>query len=431
MDITEFNTHLQTYLAQSPTPYHAVEVARKRLEQEGFIRLHERAAWQLEPGNKYFITRQDSSLIAFVYGRASLTQSGIRMLGAHTDSPCLKVKPRPERVFHTYLQLGIEVYGGALLNPWFDRDLSIAGRVNFRSADGQLKHTLVDFARPIAVIPSLAIHLDREANENRSINPQEHMQAIVLQSGDETVDFRELLKSELVKKDVLEDADTLLEFDLSFYDVQPPAPVGLREEFIASARLDNLLSCYVGLETIITAPLEHSSLLILNDHEEVGSVSHVGAQGTMLSAFLERLLPRVEERQQMLEASLIFSVDNAHGVHPNYPQKHDNGHGPILNKGPVLKINANQRYATTSDTASMARILADGAGIDLQVFVSRADMACGSTLGPITAAKLGVKTLDIGVPTFAMHSIRELAGNRDAYQLWQLCRRFTETENLF
>jgi aspartyl aminopeptidase len=429
MNVDELNAGLQKYLDQSPTPYHAVDTAKLLLEEAGFIRLSERDSWQLQPGNRYYFTRHDSSLVAFVYGHSDLAESGIRMLGAHTDSPCLKVKPRPERIANTYFQLGIEVYGGVLLSPWFDRDLSIAGRVSFRTPDGKLEHTLMDFRRPVAVIPSLAIHLDREANSGRAINAQEDMRPVLLQS-EENVDVRQLIRAELIEQGGMSEADEVLEFDLSFYDVQPSAVIGLKKEFLASARLDNLLSCYAGIQAIIDAPLEQSSLLVLNDHEEVGSVSDVGAQGTLLTAFLERLVPRVEPRQQMLDASVMFSVDNAHGVHPNFPRKHDECHGPILNKGPVLKVNANQRYATTSDTASFARLLADEAGVNLQVFVSRADMACGSTIGPMTAAKLGVKTLDLGVPTFAMHSIRELAGSHDVYELWRLLSQFTASRSL-
>lgn len=426
----DVNRKLQKYLSESPTPYHAVQTTMRLLDAAGFSRLHERDAWQLQPGERYYVTRHDSSLLAFVYGESDLRSTGVRMIGAHTDSPCLKVKPRPEKVANSYLQLGIETYGGVLLNPWFDRDLSIAGRVSFKDAQGKLRHTLLDFRRPVAVIPSLAIHLDRSANENRTINAQEDMRPILLQAGDEPSDFRALLKQELVKQGSMAEGDEILEYDLSFYDVQAPALVGMHEEFLASARLDNLLSCCVGLEAILAAPQEFSSLLVLNDHEEVGSVSDVGAQGTLLTNFLERLLPDAEHRQQLLDASVMFSVDNAHGVHPNYARKHDEAHGPLLNHGPVLKINANQRYATTSDTASLARLLAEKAGVDLQVFVSRADMACGSTIGPMTSAKLGVKTLDIGVPTFAMHSIRELAGHSDAYQLWRLLCEFTASSDL-
>ncbi len=430
MNITDFNDRLMSYLEQSPTPYHAVKTARDILDQAGFIQLQERQDWQLQPGERYYLTRHDSSLLAFIYGYSELRRAGIRMIGAHTDSPCLKVKPRPERVSHSYLQVGVEVYGGVLLNPWFDRDLSLAGRVSYRSREGGLGHQLVDFHRPIAMIPSLAIHLDREVNEKRSINPQEDMRPVLMQVDDQTVSFRQLVKNEMLAQKLINEADEILEFDLSFYDVQPPAVVGIENDFIASARLDNLLSCHAGVESILAAGLDYSSLLILNDHEEVGSVSDTGAQGTLLTAFLERLLPHVEERQQMLDASVMFSVDNAHGIHPNFPRKHDDNHGPILNRGPVLKINANQRYATTSDTASFTRLLAETAEVELQVFVSRADMACGSTIGPMTAAKLGVKTVDIGVPTFAMHSIRELGGYGDAYHLWRLLSEFTSQQAL-
>lgn len=430
MNIGDLNQYLKAYLGQSPTPYHAVRAAKEILERAGFIGLSERNEWRLEPGQRYYVTRHDASLLAFVYGRSGLLETGIRLMGAHTDSPCLKVKPSPERRAHSYFQLGLEIYGGVLFGPWFDRDLSIAGRVSYRSANGSLCHTLIDFKRPVAVIPSLAIHLDREVNDKRTINPQEDMRPILLQVHDETVDFRQLLKAEMVDQGCLAAEDDILEFDLSLYDVQPAAMVGVREEFIASARLDNLLSCFVILEAIKSAPAEYSSLMVLNDHEEVGSMSDVGAQGTLLTAFLERLLPEAEQRQRVIDASLMFSVDNAHGIHPNYPRKHDENHGPILNQGPVLKINANQRYATTSDTASFARLLADEAKVDLQVFVSRADMACGSTIGPMTAARLGVKTLDIGVPTFAMHSIRELAGYKDAHDLWRLLCQFVARNQL-
>jgi aspartyl aminopeptidase len=429
MNISDFNTGLRAFLAQSPTPYHAVEVARQKLEQAGFTRLHERDEWQLKPGGRYYVTRHDSSLLAFVYGDAPLTQNGLRMIGAHTDSPCLKLKPNPERVAHGYFQLGVEVYGGALLYPWFDRDLSLAGRVSLRRGQ-ELIHRLIDFKRPVAVIPNLAIHLDREANNGRAVNAQEEMRAILLQTEGDNPTIRDLLKTELLNQQLIRSEDEILEFDLSFYDTQAPAEIGLQDDFLASARLDNLLSCYLGLEVIQAASQDQASLLILNDHEEVGSVSDVGAQGNLLSGFIERLLPDASERQRTMDASMMYSVDNAHGIHPNFARKHDESHGPILNQGPVLKINANQRYATTSDGASLTRLLADQAQVPLQVFVTRADMACGSTIGPMTAAKMGLKTVDIGVPTFAMHSIRELAGQRDAHHLYRLLHAFTARSEL-
>ncbi|RYZ87075.1 MAG: M18 family aminopeptidase, partial [Moraxellaceae bacterium] len=368
-----------------------------------------------------FIVRREASILAFVYGQQPLTEAGIRIIGAHTDSPCLKVKPRPEKTSQGYQQLGVEVYGGVLLNPWFDRDLSIAGRVAAKCASGEIIHPLVDFKRPVAVIPSLAIHLDRTANEQRTVNPQEDMRPILLQSG--ALDFRAALV-ELCHAQGYQDVSEIYEYDLCLYDTQPAALVGLAQEFIASARLDNLLSCYLGLQALLAAPGEHSALLLLTDHEEVGSQSDVGARSNLLNGFLQRLFNCDESRLRALANSMMLSVDNAHGIHPNYPRKHDDNHGPLLNAGPVLKVDANQGYATNSETASVVRLLAQQAGVSVQSFVTRADMRCGSTIGPMTAALSGVRTADIGLPTFAMHSIRELAGARDPELMLRLLQGF-------
>lgn len=418
---------LLDFLSAAPSPYHAVEQIKQALTQAGFIQLDEKAPWALSPGGRYFIVRREASLLAFVYGRASLTQAGIRIIGAHTDSPCLKIKPRPEKTSQGYQQLGIEVYGGALLNPWFDRDLSIAGRVAAKTASGAMIQPLVDFKRPIAVIPSLAIHLDRSANEQRSVNPQEDMRPILLQEG--TLDFRALLGEQL-KAQYQEEVSEIFEYDLSLYDSQPAALVGVQEEFIASARLDNLLSCYLGLQAMLSAAGEQSALLLLTDHEEVGSQSDVGARSNLLNGFLQRLFGNDEERLRALAHSMMLSVDNAHGIHPNYPRKHDDNHGPLLNKGPVLKVDANQGYATSSESAALVRLLAQEAQVPIQSFVTRADMRCGSTIGPMTAALTGVRTADIGLPTFAMHSIRELAGARDPDLMLALLSAFVAAEHL-
>lgn len=425
MNNEAFNQGLLTFLHRSPTPFHAASNMTQQLENAGFQSLQESDAWQLTPGGRYYVTRNDSSLIAFIHGRHAIAENGIRMVGAHTDSPCLKVKPNPEMQKNGYFQLGVEVYGGVLLNPWYDRDLSLAGRVTFKNKQNQLQSTLIDFADPIAVIPSLAIHLDRDVNKNRSINPQRDIPPILMQVEDnETLDFRQLLLEQLQKSQPQIEVESILDYELSFYDTQPPGLVGLRKEFIASARLDNLLSCYIGLQSLLTAGDDHSSLLICNDHEEVGSASACGAQGPMLKSFLERLIPDVETRNRTIDLSMMISADNAHGIHPNYSDRHDGNHGPLLNKGPVIKINANQRYATNSDTSAVYRYLSEQAEVPVQTFVTRTDMGCGSTIGPITATEIGVKTLDIGVPTFAMHSVRELAGVNDAYSLYQVLHGF-------
>lgn len=421
----EFNKAFLEFLAASPTPYHATHMLGQALHAKGFERLHEGDAWKLEPGKRYWITRNDSTLIAFVYGKTSLIDSGIRLFGAHTDSPCLKVKPQPDLRRKGYWQLGVEVYGGALLAPWFDRDLSLAGRVTYLGDDAKIVSTLVDFKTPIATIPSLAIHLDREANNSRSINSQRDITPLLLQEKSQAqTTFKDWLKDKLSSLQPQLNIQQVLDFDLSFYDTQAPQLIGAEQDFIASARLDNLLSCFAGLAAISEADNQVSSLLICTDHEEVGSASCCGAKGPMLQQFLERLLPDTESRLRVIEKSLLISADNAHGVHPNFIDKHDENHGPLLNKGPVIKINANQRYATSSETSGIVYWLAQQLDVPLQAFVARTDMGCGSTIGPIVASEVGVKTLDIGCPTFAMHSIRELAGVADAHYLYLLTKGF-------
>ncbi len=416
MQQSDFNSGLLEFLADSSTPFHATKELSNRLEKVGFVKLDEADEWKLEKGNQYYVTRNESSLIAFVYGEEDISANGVSMVGAHTDSPCLKLKPNAIIHKKGYIQLGVEVYGGVLLNPWFDRDLSLAGRVSGLNEKGELVHPLVDFKRPLAVIPSLAIHLDREANQERSINAQTDIPPILMQ-GDESVSFEEILCNETGLKEILD-------FELLFYDTQAPGFIGLNKEFLASARLDNLLSCYVGLQAIMQASKTKSSLLICSDHEEVGSESTSGAAGPFLEMVLKRICPVHEAYSRMINASMMISADNAHGVHPNFESKHDANHGPLLNHGPVVKVNANQRYASNSQTVAKFKLLCKENDVPYQSFVTRTDMGCGSTIGPITATKIGVKTIDVGLPTFAMHSIRELAGDKDAYLLFKALRSF-------
>ena len=302
------------------------------------------------------------------------------------------------------------------MNPWFDRDLSLAGRVTHKTANGQVKNSLVNLERPIAVIPSLAIHLDRDANNNRKVNPETDMIPLLLQPKDEYT-FQNLIGPEV-------DGEEVLAADLSFYDTNPAALIGERREFLASARLDNLLSCFTGMTSLMSADETFTSLLVCNDHEEVGSASASGAEGTFLKDVLKRITQPGEDRLRSFSRSLLVSTDNAHGVHPNFSDKHESNHGPILNQGPTIKFNANQRYATNSETAGYFKALCQKVNVPIQEFVNRADMACGSTIGPITAKEIGVNTLDIGVPTFAMHSIRELGGADDAFNLMRALRAF-------
>lgn len=416
--IVDFNQHLLSFLDKSPTPFHAVATMSECLERNDFQKLDERDAWGQLSAGKYYISRNESSLIAFTLGEEDLADTGFNMVGAHTDSPCLKVKPKPERIKHNLLQLGVEVYGGALLNPWFDRDLSMAGRVSYLDSHHDIQHTLVNFDKAVATIPSLAIHLDREANKDRTVNPQNHLPPIMMQLGDDdSIDFRKLVLQQIKKQSPDLDIAKVLDYEICLYDTQTAAITGLDGDFISSARLDNLLSCYIGLHALLNGDSTQSNLLVCSDHEEVGSVSTSGAQGSFLESVLLRLCTDIEQHHRMLQRSMMISADNAHAVHPNYSDKHDADHGPKINHGPVIKTNANQRYATNSETSAYFRQLCEQVTVPVQDFVVRTDMGCGSTIGPITASTLGVKTIDIGVPTFAMHSIRELAGSQDAFML--------------
>jgi aspartyl aminopeptidase len=410
------------FLNASPTPFHAVKQMKNRLLDAGFQALDEKDSWVLTAGGRYFITRNDSSIIAWqIPKKRLLAESGFRMVGAHTDSPCLRIKPNPELHKLGYFQLGVEVYGGALLGPWFDRDLSIAGRVSFVNDQGSLANALINFTRPVAIIPSLAIHLDREANSGRTINAQTFLPPLLGQA-ETKPDFRALLKEQLENAD--EKVSSVLDYELSLYDTQSAALIGLQQEFLASARLDNLLSCFMGLEALLQCDSDEGVLLVCTDHEEVGSMSAAGAQGPMLEHLFERIQADSESRNRMLARSMMISADNAHGIHPNFSDKHDANHGPVLNKGPVIKLNANQRYATTDITSSLFRMLAALDNVPVQEFVVRSDMACGSTIGPITSAEIGVRTIDIGVPQLAMHSIRELAGTDDLINTIKVFKQF-------
>lgn len=419
----ELTQGLIDYLKASPTPFHATRTLVQSLQAAGFKPLDERESWHTEPGGHYYVTRNDSAVIALQLGSKPMLESGLRMVGAHTDSPCLKVKPQPELQRQGFWQLGVEVYGGALLAPWFDRDLSLAGRVTY-SRDGRIESQLIDFQLPIAVIPSLAIHLNREANQGWPINAQNELPPILAQvASEERPDFRALLADQLSREHGLL-ADVVLDFELSFYDTQGAAVIGLNGDFIAGARLDNLLSCYAGLQALLNAGPEENCVLVCTDHEEVGSTSMCGADGPFLEQVLRRVMPEDETFQRAINRSLMISADNAHAVHPNYIDKHDSNHGPKLNAGPVIKVNSNQRYATSSETAGFFRHLCLENEVSVQSFVTRSDLGCGSTIGPITAGQLGVRTVDIGLPTFGMHSIRELAGSRDLAQLVKVLTAF-------
>lgn len=430
---SDFNQSLLSFLQASPTPFHATTSMMKILLSSGYTELFEDQVWDLKEQAGYFIRRNDSSIIAIWLADKS---QALRLVGAHTDSPCLKVKPNADLSGKGYFQLGVEVYGGALLAPWFDRDLSLAGRVHAR-IDGKIESVMVNFERAIATVPSLAIHLDREANKGRTINPQTQLPPVLSIAGAKDRDLNSILMAEVTQQFANSSSsasdtkvESILDYELFFYDTQLPALIGLENEFIASARLDNLLSCFIGLQSLLESDKSQNKLLICTDHEEVGSASACGAQGPFLQQVMERIWPNNEDRNRIIAGSMMISADNAHGIHPNFSDRHDQNHGPMLNQGPVIKINANQRYATNSLTSAIFKQLCDDAGVKYQAFVTRTDMGCGSTIGPITASEVGIETIDVGVPTFGMHSIRELAGSEDAFQLTKVLKHFFEKTSL-
>ena len=418
-NVPPFIDRLINFLDKSPTPWHAVAVLCERLERVGFIRLDARFAWSLESGASYFVVRADGALVAW---RQPLEVVGWNIFGAHTDSPNLRVRPEPILKRHGYFQIALEVYGGLMMAPWFDRDLSLAGRVAIVS-EGNVLSKLVDFKRPIGLIPSLAIHLDREANSGRKINAQDDLPMILARAEENMdLDFKELLAQELSCQ-----VEDISAFEICAYPVEGARVSGLRNEFLTSARLDNLLSCFIVTELLLQEDMAGGNMIILNDHEEVGSVSTGGADGPFLESILRRASAD-SDFERVRVNSLMVSIDNAHGVHPNFASKHDEGHRPLLNMGPVVKVNANQRYATTAITQGTIEQAAQLASVPLQYFSNRADLGCGSTIGPLTAGRLGIDTVDLGCPQFAMHSARETSGMLDPELMLQLLTQLTKRD---
>ena len=414
-----FVDRLTNFLDRSPTPWHAVANIAEHLERSGFIRLDERAAWCLEASATYFVVRSDGALVAW---RQPVDVVGWTIFGAHTDSPNLRVRPDPVVKKHGYFQLGLEVYGGVLLSTWFDRDLSLAGRVAIAN-EGAVLTELVDFERPVGIIPNLAIHLDRDANKGRKINPQDELPLIISRAEkDAEMDFSEIIARELGRS-----AADISAFEICAYPIEESQVIGLEGEFLASARLDNLLSCFIVSEALTQNDAAEGTMIVLNDHEEIGSVSTGGADGPFLESILRRATIS-SDFERVRVNSLMISIDNAHGVHPNYAAKHDESHRPLLNEGPVVKVNANHRYATTAITQGLIEQAAERADVSLQYFSGRADLGCGSTIGPLTAGRLGIDTIDLGCAQFAMHSARETCGTKDPELMLKLLTQLTKRD---
>ena len=419
---------LLRFVEASPSPFHAVAELARRLHAAGFRRLDERSRWQLAAGDRRYVVRDGGSVAAFVVGTGATSEAGFRLIGAHTDSPVLKVRPHPDVRRSGHRLVGVEPYGGLLLHTWMDRDLTLAGRVACRSADGSIELRLVRLPGAWLRIPSLAIHLFRELREKGlRLDPQRHI--VPLWAAGDGPGLMDAIADHLGV-----DPDDLLAWDLVTADTQPPALGGADGAYIFAPRLDNLGSCHAAVTALLAADAGAATqVLIANDHEEVGSGSAEGARGPFLEDTLRRISaatdPTAGDGQAFAVAmarSRLVSADMAHAVHPNYADRHEPGHQPGLGGGPVIKHHAGQSYTTDAGTAGWFTARAFDAGVTVQHFVTRADLPCGSTIGPLTATRLGIPTVDIGNPLLSMHSIREQAAAADVAPMVAVLQRHLE-----
>ena len=407
---------LLNFIDASPSPWHAVESVEHQLLKEGFKQLLETSAWHLEAGKSYYVTRGGASIIAFTIGTKSILKTGFRMVGAHTDSPSLRLKPNPAYADEGLIRIGVEVYGGPILATFTDRDLSIAGRVTVRTASG-FETRLIKFDEALMRLPNLAIHMNREVNDKGLILNKQTQLPLIFGEGKEGIKADEQFLQHLAQA-LTVDTQDILTFELNIFDTQKGVFWGANKEFIANSQLDNLASCHAAVTALIETKKSASSCICaLFDHEEVGSESTTGASGSFLADVVNRITASQqldeEARLRTLAQSFFISADMAHAYHPNHPAAYEPCHHVLVNKGPVIKSNANQRYSTNAESAAIFITLCESAGVPYQQYAHRTDLGCGSTIGPIVASNLGVASVDVGNPMWAMHSLRESAGVLD------------------
>jgi len=421
---------LLDFIDASPSPWHAVAHMEQRLLACDFVQLQETEQWHLKPGGRYYVIRDGSSIIAFVLGTQPLAETGFKILGAHTDSPGLRVKPKPAMVSDGMVRLGVEVYGGAILATFTDRDLSLAGRISYKTDDGDIVSQLLQFEQPLLRLPNLAIHMNHKVNEEGLKLHKQNELPLILSTIAEKQLSPEYFSKKLEQASGIKAAQ-ILSWELNVYDTQKGVFWGDEQQFYADSQLDNLASCHAGLQTILNeTSLNSGNTLVCAffDHEEIGSESRKGADGCFLPDVLERMALSVgvnrEDYQRTLAQSFMISADMAHAYQPNFPNAYEPNHKVIVNQGPVIKVNANGRYTSESVSAAMFMNCCKQVGIAWQEYSHRTDLACGSTIGPMLSAKLGIRSVDIGNPMWAMHSVRESAGVQDHCDLLKVLQVF-------
>jgi len=406
---------LLDYIDASPSPWHAVQTSSDILNSNGFKELKEGDSWSLKPDERYYVKRDGSSVIAFTVGSNSLVDNGFRFIGAHTDSPGLRVKPKPDNQQGKVNRIGVEVYGGPILATFTDRDLSLAGRVHFQQ-NNNLTSQLVHFKKPFLRLPNLAIHMNPKVNsDGLKLNKQTEL-PLLLSIANEQLNNQPHI-TDLLADELKLNANDISAWELHVCDTQAGTLYGINDEFYADSQLDNLASCHSALAALTSNESVQSkqfNVCAFFDHEEVGSSSHKGADGSFLPDVLERIVDSLnvsnEDYKRALSNSFMISADMAHAYQPNFPNAYEPDHKVLVNNGPVIKVNANIRYASNSASQAKFIQLCKQANVPYQQYSHRTDLGCGSTIGPMTSAQLGINTVDVGCPMWAMHSIRESAG---------------------
>ena len=416
------------FMKEATTALQSVDAVKKRLESHGFKSLLLEDIWQLESGGKYYVSTAPTMVVAFSLGSNAYIEKGFKMIAAHTDNPGFRIKPNPEVTNEGMLTLNVERYGGPIFNTWFDRPLSIAGRIAVKS-DEILKPRIIhiDFKKPILTVPNLAIHMNREVNKGVEIKVQKEMQPLITQLIEEEIQDNYLL--DLVAKEAGVAMEDILDLDLNIYCIEEGMLIGAKEEFMSCPRIDDLSMVYAAMEALISSKHKDGiNMGVFMDNEEIGSMTRQGADSMALSMIVDRIgtgLQRTDEqfRRQIMD-SFVISADGAHALHPNFGEKNDITNKPVMNKGVTIKISGNRSYASEVETIGAFQQLCHKAGVKYQKFVNHSDQVGGKTLGPLLSKYIPINVVDIGVPMLAMHSTRELMGKQDFLDTIEIFKTF-------